>query len=262
MSFILDALKKLEHKQKQGSVPHVLAVQESPPEEPKKRITWPYIIIAALLLNFIVLAVWIIPRQSKVQLNEQQVHVAKKETETVDIQSAAEEIVKGSAPSADEDVTENKPLPEPDTVPLASEPKAETVVVLAPPEQENKEEPELVLPEAPPPVEAPSIAVIPPLERPVPVPEEATLPIAGVPSDTEGAVTDLQALPENVRRDIPKIVISGHIYSNNSRARLVNVNGSIVREGETAAENLKVEEITPEGAIFNFNGRRFRVRAF
>lgn len=262
MSFILDALKKLEHKQKEGSVPHVLAVQEPPPEEPKKRRVWPYIISAALLLNFIVLAVWIIPRQSGVESDERLVSVAEKETAAPDIQSAGGDNVKTPTPGTDRDTAQHASLPKPDTVPPSSETKPETVAVPAAPEQEVRGEPEVVLSEAPPPAEAPSVAILPPLEQPVPAPEEAPLPVTGVPPDTEEAVKDLQALPGNVRQDIPKIVISGHIYSNNSRARLVNVNGSIVREGETAADNLKVEEITPEGAIFNYNGHRFRVRAF
>lgn len=262
MSFILDALKKLEHKQKQGAVPHVLAVQETPPERPKKRRVWPYVIIAVLVLNFIVLTFLFINRRPGVQSNTQQVSVAAKQTQDLDILSKGNDMAKSPTAVTDQNTAQQESPPTPDTVSPSPDTKPETVVVLASPEEEMKDEPEAPLPEPAQPAEAPSIAMIPPLEQPLSAPDEAPLPATGVPSGSEEEVTDLQALPENIRRDIPELVISGHIYSNNSQARLVNVNGSILREGETVAENLKVEEITPEGAIFSYNGRRFRVRAF
>jgi hypothetical protein len=43
MSFILDALKKLEHRQKRGSVPDLLTEQVSVEKKPKRRKIWFYV---------------------------------------------------------------------------------------------------------------------------------------------------------------------------------------------------------------------------
>ncbi len=263
MSFILDALKKLEHKQKQGSVPHVLAVQETPQsEEPKRRKVWPYVITAVLLLNAAVLAVWIIPRQSEVRSITKKVSVAEQATENIDIQSPPKGIEESAVPPIVETKINQKPLPAPAAVQPDSEPEADIIITPASSEPGIGDDREALLPEAPPPAEPSAIAALPTPEQHAPDHQEASPPVPGFASDTEGEVMDLQALPESVRNSIPEIVMSGHIYSNSSRARLVNINGNILREGETVTGNLKLEEITPSGAIFNFNGSRFSLRAY
>lgn len=65
MSFILDALKKLEQKRQQSSVPDLLTVHEPTPQEPKSRSMWPYLLMVALLLNAGILLLWLHPWQSE-----------------------------------------------------------------------------------------------------------------------------------------------------------------------------------------------------
>jgi general secretion pathway protein B len=76
MSYILDALKKSEKERQRGTVPDILANQESLLHEQKKRPLLLYLLLAAILFN-IVLLVWLLnPWQSKkpglVQLPDRQ----------------------------------------------------------------------------------------------------------------------------------------------------------------------------------------------
>src|SRR4030065_1041068 len=64
MSFILDALRKLEHKRQRSSVPNLLTVHDFTPEKPKKRSVRLDPLIAVLLLNAGMLLIWLRPWQS------------------------------------------------------------------------------------------------------------------------------------------------------------------------------------------------------
>lgn len=101
----------------------------------------------------------------------------------------------------------------------------------------------------------------------------------GPPIDTQELITDLKSLtgpgaasgkaaaagqparyhelPSAVRASLPNMAISMLIYSSKPADRHINVNGSRMREGQEVTQGLKVEEITPEGAVFNFKGQRF-----
>ena len=65
MSFILDALKKLDHKRQRGSVPDLMTVHEPMPQELKRRSLWLYLFLVVLLLNVSVMLLWLYPWQSK-----------------------------------------------------------------------------------------------------------------------------------------------------------------------------------------------------
>lgn len=64
-------------------------------------------------------------------------------------------------------------------------------------------------------------------------------------------------LSSQVRNAMPGISISMLLYSKKSAERWINVNGLKMREGQQVSTGLKVEEITPEGAIFTYQGHRF-----
>lgn len=68
MSIILDALKKLEQKRQKGPVPDLMTVHAPEPEEPNnKRPLWPYLVLAALILNAGILAAVFRPWESDEQ---------------------------------------------------------------------------------------------------------------------------------------------------------------------------------------------------
>lgn len=64
-------------------------------------------------------------------------------------------------------------------------------------------------------------------------------------------------LAPEVRDAVPSLVVSMLIYSQSHQDRWININGSKKREGEEISPGLKLEQITPDGAIFSYRGQRF-----
>ena len=59
-------------------------------------------------------------------------------------------------------------------------------------------------------------------------------------------------LPTNVQRQIPNLVFSSHLYSDDGDFRMVNINGKMIREGDMVASDLRLLEITEEGVILGY----------
>ncbi len=70
----------------------------------------------------------------------------------------------------------------------------------------------------------------------------------------------LHELPAEVRQRLPDLSISVFIYADEPDGRMVRMNGVTLKEGQQEASGLKLEEIVPDGVIFNFLDYRFRVR--
>ncbi len=83
--------------------------------------------------------------------------------------------------------------------------------------------------------------------KPTPVPE----------APTEPAPQDARGLPTSVQRELPSLSFSMVIFSANPADRMININGRMMREGQEIGPGLKLEQITPDGAILNFQGHRF-----
>lgn len=66
-------------------------------------------------------------------------------------------------------------------------------------------------------------------------------------------------LPLNVQRQIPDLVFSSHLYSEEPSFRMVNINGKMIREGDMVANELKLLEISEEGVILGFRHYVFEV---
>jgi general secretion pathway protein B len=267
MSFILDALKKLEHKQKPGSVPDLLTVQEKPPEGPKKRPLWPYLLFTVLLLNAVLFIVWLYPWQTEKQIvdprySEQKqeaekspaaIHAPRQERTMVSETNKREKREPESFPEQDRNV------PGTTRNPLQSDEKTSPVHREAPSEDSSPEKSEPELPIigtfdiAPSLHEPPSAITTTPTEL-----QPSEPPVKEV---EKGGAT-LHELPESVRENVPHISISGHIYSNIPASRIATINGQIVREGDSVSDGLRVVEITPSGVILSYEGYRFHIRAF
>ena len=54
------------------------------------------------------------------------------------------------------------------------------------------------------------------------------------------------------------MTISVHAYSGNPGDRLVSINNRMLREGDSVAPGLRLEQITPDGMIFGYRGYSFR----
>jgi general secretion pathway protein B len=74
----------------------------------------------------------------------------------------------------------------------------------------------------------------------------------------EQGVPDLRELPLPVQKGLPSLSFSMLVYSDKPTDRMININGRMMHEGQEVSPGLKLEAITPNGAILNFQGHRFR----
>jgi general secretion pathway protein B len=113
--------------------------------------------------------------------------------------------------------------------------------------------------------EAGPAAVAPRPETTAAYPDDAEPPTDD-DQDPGGAIparlTTFANLPAEVRNALPELTIGAHYYAKNPAARMVGINGRIVRQGQTVAPGLILEEITREGVIFSFHNRRFSREVF
>jgi general secretion pathway protein B len=108
---------------------------------------------------------------------------------------------------------------------------------------------------AAPPTQASPIPVAPP--APMVPPVES--PVRGAPSPAP-VVAAMPAVepkvPESKKEELPPINIMGYVRDG-EQGGVAMINDKLVREGEEFAPGLRLEKILPDGAVFNFKGRRF-----
>jgi general secretion pathway protein B len=274
MSFILDALKKLEQKRHRGTVPDLLTVHEPVPQETKKRLVWPYLLLVALLLNAGILTLWLGPWRS-----EKPVIVAQsidgKQLEPTAIRSS-EDVPDTPEPATSRGLAKTvSPAPAADEEESLSGAKTtETSEAVGSVDNVSSNEPENVKADVQKEISsepAPTVEmtgspeIFPSTQEQTPTndlsPTESQTPAeSGV--ESEDGVLNVNELPLSVRQELPQLTIAGHIYSNEPGARMANINGQIIQEGEVVTEGLKLEEITPTEVIFSYRGYLFRKRGF
>jgi general secretion pathway protein B len=59
--------------------------------------------------------------------------------------------------------------------------------------------------------------------------------------------------------DLPKLAISGGVYSDNAAQRMLIVGGQVVNEGAELAPGVTLEQIRPKSAVLRFRGLRVAV---
>jgi general secretion pathway protein B len=287
MSYILDSLKKSDQERKRGSVPGVLSDHggSGPEPGPPQRRRWLYPLGGGfLLLGGIALAVWFQSWQSTEPVTGMPAAAAREET----VQVAAVEPERGgraeqgssaagamARPAAAE--VQRPPVPPPAAARAGEDVPRERPGGSEPKPGATRRGPAAVSGEgqsAPPAGPFREAAPDKPLSAPEEAPTEA-MPEAGnngradlpeVPparstAGQQEAPPALDRLPPSVRNGLPEIQISAHFYSKKPAARLVSVNGRILREGQEM-NGLKVEEITQNGVIFLHGGRKFFVDVF
>jgi general secretion pathway protein B len=231
MSYILEALKKLEQKREQEEPPTLFIFSHGPRPERKKWLSWPYLLAGMLLLNAVAMIWWVSERQGE----------------------------KG------ETITEKVAVPResPRPAPLAAPEKKYNPPAEGP--SKKREAPRaaqglMPLPSATPGTAAPDVPQLGAAKA-----VETERPQAQFESREEkskrtaGKVLLVNELPATVRSALPEFKISGHAYSPEPRTRVTRINEKILQEGQELAPGLKLEEIVPDGVIFGYRGYRFRV---
>jgi general secretion pathway protein B len=226
MSYILEALKKLEQKRQQEETPNLLTLQNRITQAPRKRSLWPYAIGGIILLNIaaalimlrIVLwrpaerhpAVQAPPASADISSLPAAVTVAKRQDEEAAAATGGTRKL-------------NRPAP-----PLTGKQIPQTVPV----------KPALALPSLP-------YKAIPDLSPPAKPPRQ------------KGDAMNMQELPDSIRNSLPELKMTVHSYDESPQARFAIINNKMIKEGQLLVPELKLEQITPNGAILNYNSHRF-----
>ena len=240
MSYILDALKRADAERERGTVPGLRA-QPVPGVTPESHGThaslraWPVIVTGiALAVAVIAAGAWV----WRSLAGSERAPVVVAAAPTVPAVPAAPALppqpapVAAPAPAAHNAVSQAAPVAP--TVPAAS------------PAVKPKPRPE------PPPSTTPRSAgteVAPVKPSPAASAASPALPVAPL----------LSELPEEIRRQIPALTITGAVASENPAQRLLLVNGQVLPQGAAAAPEVLIEEIRARSSTFKFRGSRFRV---
>jgi general secretion pathway protein B len=82
---------------------------------------------------------------------------------------------------------------------------------------------------------------------------------AAEPEGPANRVFALNELPDDVRRGLPALAISGASYSETPAHRMLIANGQVFREGEEPAPGLVLEQIRLKTAVLRYRGVRYSV---
>ena len=85
-------------------------------------------------------------------------------------------------------------------------------------------------------------------------PTSAARPAEG---SADARIYALRDLPEEIRRTLPNVVVSGSTYSTDRASRMLMINGQIFHEGDVVSNGLVLQQIKPRGAVFSFKGFRY-----
>jgi hypothetical protein len=67
-------------------------------------------------------------------------------------------------------------------------------------------------------------------------------------------------LDKSVRAQLPPIIISAHVYSDNPKKRMVIINNKVVHEGAYISDKLYLKRIDPQGITLSFAGTWFTMK--
>ncbi len=223
MSFILDALKKSESDRQRQSGPALFEVKVAPPRTGLP--PWA-IAVAALLVVNLAIVMWMLWR-----------HPA---TRTPDPSAAAA----GATMPAPAPPSASLPAPAPPPVSLPA-------------------------PVAQPPAAAPSPALLPnpgatngASDNPddyAPAADPAASPLLSnrVRHGTVDGVPLYQDAAASPGTRIPQLRLDLHVFALRPQDRFVMINMHKLREGDSLPEGVRVDSITPEGAVLSYSGSRF-----
>jgi len=110
---------------------------------------------------------------------------------------------------------------------------------------------------------APLTAVTPPPPTPARAttlaptePAPAATPAAAVPVATD-LPPPLTALPESFRRQLPPINVNVHVYADQPAGRFVLVDMQRFKEGSQLPNGMRLQRITPNGLVLEYQGQQF-----
>lgn len=93
----------------------------------------------------------------------------------------------------------------------------------------------------------------------IPAATTAAPPVAATPPATADTpeVTPYYALAFALRKALPQLKLSMHVYSVDPKQRFVILNDARMVEGDTTPDGIQLHQIQPDGVILDFKGQRF-----
>jgi general secretion pathway protein B len=236
MSFILDALKKSESDRQRQSGPALFEVKVAPP---RTRLPLWAVAIGLLLAVNLVIVAWMLLRRPAAH------------AETALAQPSGAPVTAA--------------LPPPVTAPavVATAPPAVAVATPAPaPAQVAAGSPAIAPTAAPPPAatttapgtETESAEDLAPAADAPPVPATLSTHVRRGTADGVPLYQDWAATPGT---QVPQLRLDLHVYAARPEERFAMINMKKVHEGDLLPGGVRVESITPEGAVLSYNGSRF-----
>ncbi len=246
MSYILEALKKLEQKREHEDASRLPTFSSEEAQERKKPLIWPYILVAALLVNA-GLALRLFGPWWTHEQEPSSIPVSPSEPP-----QAPPERIEKEAPS-----------PVPPAKIVAKEPARPREAKISRTPARQKEKPAAETPTFGQ-KEAPETASLPAAHKAQAIPQEAPkevlIRVEKAPSPAfAGKVVSPGELPPSVRASLPEFRISGHAYAPDPQTRVVRINEKILQEGQELSPGLRVEEIVPDGIIMSYSGYHIHI---
>ena len=288
MSYILDAIAKSERDRQQQEVPDVRALALPVGSDQRPRRVFSYPVLVALLLNVIVLVIWMQSDRSltdwfsqsqsdAILRSSDQVFTSENSStpaqiaplnavDTVASPKSAVEIENSASKLTTASTSSSKfsPLPEKteSTSKSLTGPKSETISESRDTAAGLEGESELASPqkgsETTSAEDTAWVRIEPDTLTNNIYPGELANQSPGSQDADEvmpRKLSRLSDLPADVRRDLPSVGFSGHLYSNNPKLSYVFVNdGRSVFEGQQIASEVFLHKITPTGVILEFRG--------
>jgi len=228
MSYILDALRKSERERRRGSIPDPMTVQEPLPHEKRKRTVWPFVIMAALLINAVIFGLWFGLRHTqKGPVVGQEVNRNIQELQADNVPQSISEIKDKQQYIPNKDIPHTGKLPPVKRQEHIIKEKEHTSITMERISPDNKSSETET-------------------DKEIPPPDKTKL-------------YSLNELPSSVRQKLPDFSLSVFLYADEPDARMVRVNGNKMKEGQYLTTGLKLEEIIPDGVIFSYLDYRFRI---
>jgi general secretion pathway protein B len=242
MSFILDALKKSESDRQRQSGPALFEVKVAPP---RTRLPLWAIAIAALLVVNLAIVMWRLMR-----------HPARAGATSAETPAAA------AAPPVGASAIVGTAAPAPVPPPLAASPASAPAAVAGAPAPAPVPLPATSGATAAPAAAAqagvPGATVDANPEDYAPAEEPAASSLGGhVRRGTASGVPLYQDAATTPGTPIPQLRLDLHVFAARPQDRFVMINMHKLREGDTLPEGVRVDSITPEGAVLSYNGSRF-----
>jgi general secretion pathway protein B len=234
MSYILDALKKSEQERGHGNVPGVQTVHSSSLSyRSDKKALWPYILIAAVILNLLAILYFIVNRDNPSTDNAET--RTRQTLATTEVQPAVVNEIEAQRTQTIPAVKNQNTTLQPVTIELRD---------AAPAAADNTVTKKI----------APAGFAADSEQQQAKTSNTKT---ATNTAQEKVAPIEFYDLPETIKKQLPAIVISAHVYSTNPLQRSIVINDKFLEEGEYVIDDLILKEITADGAIFDYQGTRF-----